>query len=102
MHCTVGILDLVLDDIIAYNYNYAFCNLIRALRLGSCDKEKVVQNTRPSFSHVWRGAGHETRRDILRGGRGRMKDILRQGREEKEEGCTEAKRRGGKREAFRM
>ena len=52
------ILDLVLDDVIAYNY--AFCNLIRALRSESCDK-KVVQNTRPSFSYVRGGAGHETK-----------------------------------------
>ena len=56
MHYTAGILDLVLDDVIAYNN--AFCNLIRAW--GAVTRE-IVQNTRPSFSHMQGGAGHETK-----------------------------------------
>ena len=56
MHCTAGILDLVLDDVIAYNN--ALCNLIRAW--GAVTRE-IVQNTRPSFSHMRGGAGHETK-----------------------------------------
>ena len=52
MHCTAGILDLVLDDVI----------MLSAVELSDrgAVTRKVVQNTRPSFSHVRRGAGHKT------------------------------------------
>ena len=49
VHRTAGILDLMLDDV------------LHELSDRGAVTKKVVQNTRPSFSHMWGGAGHETR-----------------------------------------
>ena len=52
VHCTASILDLVLDVIV---YNYAFCNLIRALRSGSCDKKSRSEHQTLFLAHAGRG-----------------------------------------------
>ena len=56
--CTayIHVLDLVLDCRRHIAYNYVFCELSHP---GAVTR-KVVQNTRPSFSHVRGGSGHET------------------------------------------
>ena len=53
VHCTAGILDLVLNDVITYIY--AFCNLIRALRSGSCDKKSRSEHQTLFLAHAGRG-----------------------------------------------
>ena len=53
-----GILELVLDDVITFNY--AFCNLIRALKSGSCDKNSCSE---PDPLSRWEGPG--TRLPVL-------------------------------------
>ena len=56
--CTACILVLVLDcHVIAYNY--VFCNLIWALRSGSCDKKSCSEHQTLFLVHA-RGSGHET------------------------------------------
>ena len=53
VHCTAGILDLVLDDVIAYNY--VFCNLIPALRSGSYDKKSRSEHQTLFLPYAGRG-----------------------------------------------
>ena len=53
VHCTAGILDLAFNDVITYNY--AFCNLIRALRLGSCDKKSRSEHETLFLARAGRG-----------------------------------------------
>ena len=47
-------------DCYVITYNYAFCNLIRALRSGSCGKKSRSKHQTLSLFHLRGGSGYET------------------------------------------